>query len=110
LIRYLLTAAIAIPLMAAFPLAAIALAGTPEGRQVIFWVFPWSAGFWVMIYTTLSGVPWREGGDAVRRHREAHGGLLVASAKATAWLFGTIFVSYAVEVALLFAWAWRHRG
>jgi hypothetical protein len=39
----------------------------------------------------------------VRQWREAHGGLLVTSAKATVWMFGALFLSYIAEFLLVFA-------
>ena len=33
----------------------------------------------------------------MRQWREAHGGLLVTSIKATVWMFGGLFLSYAAE-------------
>jgi hypothetical protein len=127
LFKFLLTAAIAIPLMVVFPIAAVALSRSPEGAQVLFWAGPWSAAFYTLIYSVLSSVPWRQGGEAVRQHREAHGGLLVASMWATGWMFFGLFGSYFAEAALMFTtrrfailplatysplfacWLWRRR-
>ena len=39
----------------------------------------------------------------MRQWREAHGGLLVTSVKATVWMFGGLFLSYAAEFLLVFA-------
>ena len=38
----------------------------------------------------------------MRQWREAHGGLLVTSVKATAWMFFGLLASYAAEFLLLF--------
>jgi hypothetical protein len=109
LFRSLLILAVFVLCAACLPLAAVALTRTPEGAQVLFWAGPWSCCFYVLIYSTLSAVPWRQGAEVVRQHREAHGGLLVASAKATVWMFGALVCSYVAEGALLFltrSFAW----
>jgi hypothetical protein len=102
LFKFLLTAAIAIPLMVVFPIAAVALSRSPEGAQVLFWAGPWSAAFYTLIYSVLSSVPWRQGSRAVHEYREAHGGLLAASMWATAWMFFGLFASYAAEFLMIF--------
>ncbi len=102
LARSLLVLVIFIPVAAALPLAALSLCRTPDGAMFVFWAAPWSCAFWTLIYSTLSAVPWRQGPEAVRRKREADGGLLVASMWATAWMFGGLFLSYAAEFLLLF--------
>jgi hypothetical protein len=125
LARSLLVLVIFIPVAAALPLAALSLCRTPDGAEFLFWAGPWSCCFWVLIYSQLSNVPWRQGADAVRQRRQEQGGLLVASAKATCWMFGALFFSYVAEGALLFttrsfamlplatysplafAWCWR---
>ena len=127
LLKSLLVLAVAVPVMTLLPLAAVAMTRTPDGAVVWFFLGPLSAGFYAMLYATLSAVPWRKGGAAVHRHREEHGGLLIASMWATAWLFGSIVLSYAAEFTLVFAgvrsrsmlpvatysplafaWCWRH--
>jgi hypothetical protein len=102
LIRFLLTAAIAIPLMAAFPLAAVALSRAPTGAQILFWAGPWSAAFYTLIYSVLSAAPWRLGGAAVRQWRYEQGGLLVTSLHATGWMFFGLIASYAADFLMLF--------
>lgn len=109
MLKSLLILAVFVPFAAALPLAAVSLCRTPDGAQTLFWLGPWSAAFWTMIYSQISAVPWRQGGAAVRQWREAHGGLLVASAWATAWTFGALFFSYLAETAFLFltrSFAW----
>jgi hypothetical protein len=103
LLKSLLVLAVAVSVMALLPLAAVAMTRTPGGAVVWFFLGPLSAGFYAMLYATLSAVPWRKGAAAVRRHREERGGLWVASARATAWLFGSIILSFAAEFALVFA-------
>ena len=102
LLRSLLILLIFIPAAAAFPIAAVRLSRTPGGAEFLFWCGPWSCCICVLIYSTLSAVPWRDGGQAVRQHREARGGLLVASAWATCWMFGALFASYGAELILIF--------
>lgn len=91
-----------VPVATCLPLAALSLCRTPDGAMAVFWAGPWSCCFWVLIYSQLSAAPWRQGAEAVRQWREAHGGLLVTSMKATVWMFGTLFFSYVAEGALLF--------
>lgn len=103
LLKSLLILAVFVPLAAVLPLCSVALSGTPEGAQALFWAGPWSAAFWTLIYSQLSAAPWRQGAEAVRQWRHDHGGLLVTSAKATVWMFGALFFSYLAEFVLLFA-------
>ena len=102
LLKSLLILAVFVPFATALPVAALWLCRTADGAQLLFWLGPWSCCFYVLIYSTLSAVPWRQGAEAVRQHREAHGGLLVASAWATLWMFGGLFLSYAAEFLLVF--------
>ena len=84
----------------------------------------------MLIYSQLSAAPWRQGAEAVHRWREANGGLLHTSIRATGWMFGALFFSYVAEFLMLFlvrpspsarallpvftycpvafAWLWRH--
>jgi hypothetical protein len=103
LLKSLLVLVVFVPFAAALPLAALWLCRTPDGTQFLFWTGPWSCCVWVLIYSQLSAAPWRHGGEAVRQWREANGGLLVTSAKATAWMFGALFLSYIAEFLLVFA-------
>ena len=103
LLKSLLVLAVFVPVATALPLAAISLCRTPDGATAFFFIGPWSASFWTLIYSQLSAAPWRQGAEAVRQWREAHGGLLVTSAKATVWMFGTLFLSYIAEFLLVFA-------
>ena len=129
LLKSLLVLAVFVPFAAALPLASVSLCRTPDGAMFLFWTGPWSCCFWVLLYSQLSAAPWRQGAEAVRQWREAHGGLLVTSAWATCWMFGSLFLSYTVEFLLLivargaafnrmwlpaatysplaFVWAWR---
>jgi hypothetical protein len=98
-----------VPVATCLPLAALSLCRTPDGAEFLFWVGPWSCCFWVLIYSQLSNVPWRQGADAVRQRRQEQGGLLVASAKATCWMFFGLLASYGAEGTLLFltrSFAW----
>lgn len=102
LLKSLLILIIFVPFATFLPLAAVAMMRSPEGAEFWFWVTPWSCCFWVLIYSTLSACPWREGGEAVRQWREAHGGLLHTSLRATCWMFGSLIASYLAEFALIF--------
>jgi hypothetical protein len=102
LLRSLLVLFIFIPVAAAMPLAALVLSRTPGGAELVFWAGPWSAAFWVLIYSQISLVPWREGAAAVHQWRAEHGGLLVASMWATAWMFGALICSYIAEFLFIF--------
>ena len=103
LLKSLLVLVVFVPTAAALPLAALSLCRTPDGAMAVFWLGPWSCCFWVLISSQLSAAPWRQGAEAVRQWREAHGGLLVTSAKATVWMFGALFLSYIAEFLLVFA-------
>ena len=103
LLKSLLILAVFVPCAACLPLAAEARTRTPEGgAQVLFWAGPWSCCFWVLLYSQISAAPWRRGAEAVREWREAHGGLLVTSMWATAWMFAALFFSYLAEFVLVF--------
>jgi hypothetical protein len=125
LLKSLLILIIFVPFATFLPLAAVAMMRSPEGAEFWFWIAPWSCCFWVLIYSTLSACPWRQGGEAVRQWREANGGLLNTSIVACGWMFGALFFSYAAEFLLIvttrgavwlpvatysplaFAWVWR---
>jgi hypothetical protein len=103
LLKSFLILIIFVPFATFLPLAAVAMMRSPEGAQFWFWIAPWSCCFWTLIYSTLSAVPWRQGAEAVRLHREAHGGLLHTSFFACCWMFGALLFSYVAEVGFLFA-------
>jgi len=102
LLKSLLILVVFVPFAAALPFAALWLCRTPGGAMFVFWAAPWSCAFWTLIYRTLSAVPWRQGAEAVRRKREADGGLLVASMWATVWMFGALICSYIAEFLFIF--------
>lgn len=102
LIRSIIILAVFVPFAASLPLAAVSLCRTPEGAQCLFWLGPFSAGFYCLIYSQLSSAPWRRGAEAVRRWRAANGGMACTVGRATAWLFGGILFSYAAEAGFLF--------
>jgi hypothetical protein len=98
-----------VPVATCLPLAALSLCRTPDGAEFLFWAGPWSCCFWVLIYSQLSNVPWRQGADAVRQWRAEHGRLLHTSILACGWMFGALFFSYVAEGAFLFltrSFAW----
>ncbi|MGB6625480.1 MAG: hypothetical protein WBE43_11915 [Candidatus Acidiferrales bacterium] len=102
LLKSLLVLAVFVPFATALPVAALWLCRTQDGAQFLFWAGPWSCCFWVLIYSQLSATPWRRGAEAVREWREAHGGLLITSVWATAWMFAALFFSYLAEFLLVF--------
>jgi hypothetical protein len=103
LLKSLLILVFFVPFAAALPLVSVSLCRTPDGAQFLFWAGPWSCCFWVLIYSQLSAAPWRQGRNAVHRWREANGGLLRTSIRATGWMFGALFLSYVAEFLLAFA-------
>ena len=102
LLKSLLILAVFVPFAAALPVAALWLCRTPDGAQFLFWTGPWSCCFWVLIYSQLSAAPWKQGAEAVHEWREANGGLLHTSIRATGWMFGALFFSYVAEFLMLF--------
>jgi len=102
LLKSLLILAVFVPFATALPVAALWLCRTPDGAQFVFWAGPWSCCFWVLLYSQLSASKFWLGAEHVRQWREANGGLLVTSAKATVWMFGSLFLSYIAEFLLVF--------
>ena len=94
-----------VPLMVFFPAICWLLAAHPDptAAQACFWFGPLSAAFWMLVYTQLSSVPWRQGAEAVRQWRRDHGGLLVTVTKATCWMFFGLLGSFACEVLFMLA-------
>jgi hypothetical protein len=103
LLKSTLILAVFVPFAISLPVAALWLCRTPDGAQFLFWTGPWSCCFLVLVYSQLSASKFWLGAEAVRQWRETHGGLLVTSVKATVWMFGGLFLSYAAEALLLFA-------
>ena len=54
------------------------------------------------LYSQFRAAPWRQGAEAVHRWREANGGLLHTSIRATGWMFGALFFSYVAEFLMIF--------
>jgi hypothetical protein len=102
LLKSLLILAVFVPFAAALPLASVSLCRTPGGAQLLFWMGPWSCCFWVLLYSQLSASKFWLGAEHVRQWREANGGLLHTSIRATGWMFGALFFSYVAEFAMLF--------
>ena len=98
LLKSLLILAVFVPFATALPVAALWLCRTPDGAQFLFWTGPWSCCFWVLIYSQLSASKFWLGAEHVRQWREANGGLLHTSIRATGWMFGALFFSYARRV------------
>ena len=101
LLKSLLILAIFVPFAALFPLCAVALSRDPEGAQALFWVGPWSAAVWTLVYSQLSASKFWLGAEHVLLWREAHGGLLHTSLLACGWMFFGLFASYVAEFLLL---------
>ena len=102
LLKSLLVLVIFIPVATCLPLAALSLCRTPNGAMAVFWLGPWSCCFWVLIYSQLSASKFWLGAEHVRKWREANGGLLDTSIRATGWMFGALFFSYVAEFLMLF--------
>jgi hypothetical protein len=125
LLKSLLVLAVFVPVAAFLPLCAFRLCRYPNGVVVLFFIGPWSAAFWVLIYSQLSACKFWLGAQHVRQWREEHGGLLHQSFIATGWMFSALFASYGAELLLVwftrspawlpaatysplaFAWVWR---
>ena len=103
LLKSLLILAVFVPFATALPVATLTPCRTPDGAQFLILAGARSSSVWVLIYSQLSAAPWRQGAEAVRQWREAHGGLLHTSILACGWMFGALFFSYVAELALLFA-------
>jgi hypothetical protein len=96
---------IAVALLAAsaiLPFASFWLCRSETGGQVVFWVGPWTCAVWVLLVSQLVGSRFWLGAAHVRTRRAAHGGYLVTSLKATAWMFFGLFTSYACELGVIF--------
>jgi hypothetical protein len=102
LLKSLLILAVFVPFATGLPVAALWLCRTPDGAQFLFWTGPWSCCFWVLVYSQLSASKFWLGAEHVRQWREANGGLLHTSIRATGWMFGALFFSYAAEFLMLF--------
>jgi hypothetical protein len=101
LLKSLLVLAVFVPVAGALPLAALSLCRTPDGAMFLFWAGPWSCCFWVLLYSQLSASKFWLGAEHVRRWREANGGLLATSVRATVWMFGSLLLSYLAEFLLV---------
>jgi hypothetical protein len=102
LLKSLLILAVFVPFSLGLPFAAVWLCRTPDGAEFLFWTGPWSCCVLVLIYSQLSACKFWLGAEHVRQWREANGGLLHTSIRATGWMFGALFFSYTAEFAMLF--------
>lgn len=102
LLKSLLIAVVFVPLATALPLASLWLCRTPLGGQFVFWVGPWSAAFWALLFHVLVGSRFWRGREAVLAWRTARGGFIKSHITSTAVMFGALFASYALELAVVF--------
>jgi hypothetical protein len=86
---------------ATLPFASVWLCRDPVGGQVFFWVAPWTCAFWSILAYNLIGSKFWRGREAVEEWRARRGGYLRSVAKGTAWMFASLFFSYACEFAYI---------
>src|SRR5215472_5870950 len=87
---------------AVLPVASFWLCRSPLGGQLFFWAAPWTCAFWsILVYNLIGSKFWR-GREAVEGWRARRGGYLRSVAKGTAWMFASLFFSYAFEFAYIF--------
>ena len=87
---------------AILPLASFWLLRDPVGGQMFFWTAPWTCAFWSILAYNLIGSKFWRGREAVEEWRARRGGYLRSVAKGTAWMFASLFFSYACEFAYIF--------
>jgi hypothetical protein len=109
LLRSVLIAAALVPFSLGLPFAAVWLCRTPDGAMFLFWAGPWSCCVLTLFYSQWSSIRvWQKAGK-LRQWRGDHGGFIRTNVLATAWMFGSLFASYAAE--LLMVWkadpSWR---
>jgi hypothetical protein len=101
LLKFLLILVIFVPFAMVMPLASFWLCRTPEGAQVVFWAAPWSACFWALIAHVFVGSRFWRGRESVLAWRSERGGYLRSSIRSTMVMFGALFASYALELAVV---------
>jgi hypothetical protein len=69
---------------------------------MFFWTAPWTCAFWSILAYNLIGSKFWRGREAVEQWRARRGGYLRSVAKGTAWMFASLFFSYACEFAYIF--------
>jgi len=102
LLQRLLILVVLVFTSAILPLASFWLVRDPVGGQVFFWAAPWTCAVWsILAYNLIGSKFWRER-KAVEEWRARRGGYLHSVAKGTAWMFASLFFSYACEFAYIF--------
>jgi len=86
---------------ATLPLASAWLCRDPVGRQIFFWVAPWTCAVWTVLVSVLVGSRFWLGREHVLAWRAARGGYLISSLKSTALMFLALLASYAFEFAVV---------
>ena len=102
LLKSLLILIVLVVASATLPFASFWLCRNPAGAQVFFWVAPWTCAFWSILAYNLIGSKFWRGREAVQEWRARRGGYLRSVAKGTAWMFASLFFSYAAELAVVF--------
>src|SRR5215467_14355629 len=87
---------------AILPVASFWLCRDPVGGQVFFWAAPWTCAFWSIFGYNLIGSKFWLGREAVKEWWARRGGYVRSVAKGTAWMFASLFFSYACEFAYIF--------
>lgn len=106
LLRSLLTdLLIAVALLAAtlvLPVAGFWMCRDSVLGTIFFFVAPFTACVWCLFIVQLGGSRFWRGREYVLAHRAAHGGYWGVVWRGMVWMFGTLFLSYAVEFAVIF--------
>jgi len=93
---------IALVVTSAFlPLASFWLVRDPVGRQLFFWLAPWTCAVWTVLVSVLVGSRFWLGREHVLAWRAARGGFLISSLKSTALMFLALLASYVFEFAVI---------
>jgi hypothetical protein len=102
LLQRLLILIVLVVASAILPFASFWLVRDPVGGQIFFWAAPWTCAFWSILAYNLIGSKFWRGREAVEEWRARRGGYLRSVAKGTAWMFASLFFSYACEFAYIF--------
>jgi hypothetical protein len=84
------------------PVASFWLVRDPVGGQGFFWAAPWTCAFWSILAYNLIGSKFWRGREAVKEWWARRGGYVRSVAKGTAWMFVSLFFSYACEFTYIF--------
>jgi hypothetical protein len=86
---------------AVLPLASFWLVRDPLGRQLFFWLSPWTCAVWAVLVSVLIGSRFWLGREHVLAWRAARGGYMMSSLRSTALMFVALLASYAFEFAVI---------